>query len=129
MRKPNQRTIIVERTTESIKKDYFKVSNTNLREAMYNLKSNAFKLWCYLCDNSDQWQFDLYSCDFIRVAKVDSSTYQRAFDQLVEAGYLIPSTKRDNVYKFVEQSAEAKQIPSWNDVIKVVDKDEFDAIT
>lgn len=41
---PNQKKIIIERSSENCRKDFLKVSNTNLHLAMYNLSSNAFIL-------------------------------------------------------------------------------------
>lgn len=125
---PNQRKIIVMRTTEAVRKDYFKISNANLRLAMYNLKGNAFKLYCYLCDNKNQWELDLYPCDFQKVANVSADTYRAAFNQLVDKGYLKPSKTRRNVYQFVEESEEADPIPIQEDEIQVVDKEEFETM-
>jgi len=65
---------------------------------MYNLKGNAFKLYCYLCDNANGWEFDLYPCDFIRVANVSKDTYYSAFKELVKLGYLKESKIRKNVF-------------------------------
>lgn len=31
---------------------------------MYNLKGNTFKLYCYLADNKNGYEMDLYPCDF-----------------------------------------------------------------
>lgn len=41
---PNQKKIIIERSSENCRKDFLKVSNNNLHLAMYNLSSNAFIL-------------------------------------------------------------------------------------
>lgn len=112
-----------------MRKDYFKISNANLRLAMYNLKGNAFKLYCYLCDNKNQWEMDLYPCDFQRVANVSADTYRSAFNQLVENGYLRPSKTRKNVYQFVEESETAKPVPEIEDKIQVVDEEEFETLT
>lgn len=112
-----------------MRKDYFKISNANLRLAMYNLKGNAFKLYCYLCDNKNQWEMDLYPCDFQRVANVSADTYRSAFNQLVVKGYLRPSKARKNVYQFVEESELAVPVPEIEDEIQVVDEEEFETLT
>ncbi len=126
---PNQRKIIVKRTTDTVRKDYFKISNRNLRLAMYNLKGNAFKLYCYLCDNENGWDFDLYPCDFQRVANVSHDTYLSAFKQLVDKGYLKPSNTRKNVFQFVEEGKNAMPIPQQEDEIQTVDEAEFETLT
>ncbi len=125
---PNQRKIIVKRTTDTVRKEYFKISNKNLRLAMYNLKGNAFKLYCYLCDNEDGWDFDLYPCDFQRVANVSHDTYLSAFKQLEEKGYLKQSNTRKNVYRFKEEGSKASPIPQKQDEIQTIDETEFEEL-
>ena len=61
---PNQKKIIIERSSENCRKDYLKVSNTNLNLAMYNLTSNAFILWIYFTDNANGYPLDLYLLSF-----------------------------------------------------------------
>ena len=39
---PNQKTIFIERSTDSVKKDFLKVSNASLNMAMSNLKPTSF---------------------------------------------------------------------------------------
>ena len=129
MSNSNQRTIIVKRTTDAVRKDYFKISNENFREAMYNLKGNAFKLYCYLCDNANGWEFDLYPCDFIRVANVSKDTYYSAFKELVKLGYLKESKIRKNVFQFVEKGENAVKVPEWQDKIQVLEEDEFETVS
>lgn len=101
---PNQKRVYIERSSESIKKDFFKVSNTNLRLAMFNLSPSTFKLWCYFADNANGYVMDLYAVDFCSTAGVSYSTYQRSFKELVEKGYIIKSDKAKNTYLFREES-------------------------
>ena len=101
---PNQKKILIERTSEKVMKDYLKVSNDSLEIAMYNLKGNAFKLWIYFADNKNGYAMDLYPVDFCTKAKVSDSTYRRAFEELEKKGYLIKSSKQDNLYLFREVS-------------------------
>ena len=93
---------------------------------MYNLPGNAFKLYCYLCNNDYDYQLDLFPCDFERISNVSKDTYLSAFKKLVEKGYLRPSEKTKNLYFFYEEGKFAEQIPQWEDKIKVVDKEEFE---
>lgn len=102
---PNQKKILIERTSQKTTKDYFKVSNRNLEIAMHNLKNTAFKLWVYFADNKNGYSMDLYPVDFCLKAKVSDSTYRRAFEQLEQKGYLIKSPKMSNLYLFKEESS------------------------
>lgn len=79
---PNQRKIIIERTTDTVKKGYLKVSNESLYTAMYNLKNSAFKLWVYFTDNMNGYSFDFYPVDFCSKSGLSDSTYRRAFEEL-----------------------------------------------
>ena len=126
MSSPHQRTILVKRVSEKVQKDYFKISNKNLQKAMYNLKTNSFKLFCYLCDNSNGYTFDLYSCDFQRIAHVIEDTYLKAFNDLVDKGYLVEHPSKKNTYIFLEESnKELPSPPKW-DAIKSLNEDEFE---
>lgn len=124
----NQRIIKVKRTTESVKKDYFKISNKNLQIAMLNLKSNSFKLFCYLADNANGYNVPFYPCDFEKVAGVSYDTYKRSFQELLDKGFLIPHKTEKDVFLFTEES-ESKDIidPSKRfDKIESINEDEFD---
>ena len=88
---PNQKKIIIERSSENVRKDYLKVSNESLHIAMYNLTPSTFLLWIYFTDNSKGYQLDLYPVDFLNLTNLSRSTYDRAFKELEEKGYLIKS--------------------------------------
>ena len=128
MSKPNQRTIYVKRKSDKTMKDYFKISNKNLQIAMYNLKTNSFKLYVYLCDNSDGYIFDLYSCDFERVAGVSYDTYLSSFKDLVEKGYLRPHKTEKNTFIFDEESPKKLEGPPKHDKIKSLCEEDFEEI-
>lgn len=74
---------------------------------MYNLKGSGFKLYCYLCNNQKGYTMDLYPCDFCNIANVSNSTYQDAFKELVEKGYLIKDADSKTKFWFLEKSEEA----------------------
>ena len=119
---PNQRKIIIERTTDTVRKDYLKVSNESLYTAMYNLKNSAFKLWVYFADNMNGYAIDLYPVDFCSKSGISDSTYRRAFDELQDLGYLIKSEKNDNLFLFKEQS-QSEKIKRPDEVNSINSKD------
>lgn len=121
---PNQKKIYIERSSDKAKRDFFKVSNYSLETAMYNLKNNAFKLWIYFADNANGYELDLYPVDFCLKASVSRSTYERAFNELEEKGYLKQSPKQKNVYLFTEESDKAQQ----PDLVNTIDSDDFENI-
>lgn len=123
----NQRKIKVKRYTDKVQKDYFKISNRNLQIAMYNLKGNTFKLYCYLADNKNGYEMDLYPCDFEKVANVSYDTYKRSFAELVEQGYLIPHKEKSNIFLFVEESEKDLECPvDCVDQVESISEDEFE---
>ena len=122
---PNQKMILIQRARESVyaQKDYLKVANNILEVAMYNLKGNSFKLWVYFTDNAEGYTMDLYPVDFCTKAKVSDSTYRRAFEDLLEKGYLRQSDKDSNVYIFYEVSDSDKI--EYPDKVNSLDTDNF----
>lgn len=93
---------------------------------MYNLKGNAFKLYCYLCNNKHNLPLDLYPCDFCNVANVSNDTYRSAFKELEEKGYLVKHADSKTTYYFNEKSEEAQKVPNTYDLIETVDKKTYD---
>lgn len=121
---PNQKKIIIERSSDNARKDYLKVSNESLRSAMYNLGSSAFLLWIYFVDNANGYSLDLYPIDFCTITGLSDSTYRRAFKELEEKGYLLSSQKQKNLYLFKEKSSKA----SSPDVVNSLDNKDFNEI-
>ena len=118
---PNQKTIIIERSSENVKKDFLKVSNQNLYLSMYNLSASAFMLWIYFTDNKNGYQFPLYPVDFTNKSRLSRSTYDRAFKELEEKGYLIKSKNKKNLYLFKEKSD--KDIEEQDNIISLNEND------
>ena len=104
MAAPNQRIIYILRVSADVRKDYFKIGHTQLNKAAMDLSGNTFKLYIYLADNKDNYRLELSSKDFIQWSGTSDSTYDRAFKELKEKGYLIKAPEKKNVYLFVEES-------------------------
>ena len=115
----------MKRFSDKASKDFFKISNKNLQIAMYNLKTNSFKLYCYLCDNANGYEFDLYSCDFERIANVSPDTYQKAFNTLIEKGYLRPHKSSKTTFMFTEESIYDLPLPDEIDNIVSLNEEDF----
>ena len=121
---PNQKKIYIKRDSDTAKKDYLKVSNESLHEAMYNLKPSTFMLWIYLADNANGYRMDLYPIDFMNITGLSRSTYIKCFKELEDKGYLIQSNKQNNVYLFQEISDTAEK----QDLIETLNAEEFENI-
>lgn len=121
---PNQRRIYIERSSDSVRKDFFKVSNQNLNGAMYNLKPSTFMLWVYFADNANGYALDLYPIDFCNKTGLSDSTFRRSFNELIEKGYLLQHPKQKNTYMFREISDKAE----YPFIINSLDKEDFENI-
>ena len=89
---PNQRTITTKK--EPCNKDnlYTSINLEALKKAMNILKPTTFEMWLYL-----SW------CNF------SASTYQSAFKELIETGYLVQSKSGSNHYDFYELPQEKEE--------------------
>ena len=116
---PNQKTIIIERSSDKALKDYLKVSNENLYLAMKNLGYTTFILWIYFVDNSNNFKLDLYPVDFTNKSGISYKTYTRCFKELEEKGYLIKSEVNNNLYIFKEKSDSNKIIKDIDEIWSV----------
>ena len=103
MAAPNQRIIYIERISDQVRKEFFKIGHEQLNKAASDLGGNAFKLYIYLCDNQADYRLELSSKHFISWSGTSESTYDRAFKELKEKQYLIECQDKKNVYLFVEE--------------------------
>lgn len=101
---PNQRVIYIMRDSENARSNYFKIGHKQLDKAVNDLNANTFKLYIYLANNKDNYKLELSSKHFILWSGTSDSTYDRAFKELKEKGYLIEIPDKKNQYFFVEES-------------------------
>jgi hypothetical protein len=67
---------------------------------MIDLKGEAFKLWCYINKNQNNYTFALSKVDAIKWGIGSKSSYDRAVKELIEKGYLVETTP--NHFEFYE---------------------------
>lgn len=101
---PNQRVIYIMRDSENARSNYFKIGHKQLDKAVNDLNANTFKLYIYLANNKDNYKLELSSKHFILWSGTSDSTYDRAFKELKEKGYLLEIPDKKNRYFFVEES-------------------------
>ena len=92
------------RDSENARSNYFKIGHKQLDKAVNDLSGNTFKLYIYLANNKDNYKLELSSKHFILWSGTSDSTYDRAFKELKEKGYLIEIPDKKNQYFFVEES-------------------------
>lgn len=67
---------------------------------MIDLTDKAFKLWCYLNKNQDNYIYFLSSVDALSFGISNDTAYDRSVKELIEKGYLkkIEGTKNDYIF-------------------------------
>ena len=95
---PNQRTITTKK--EPCNKDniYTSINLEALKKAMNILKPTTFEMWLYLGKNQNNYTFALSKVDCLSWCNFSASTYQSAFKELIETGYLVQSKSGSNHY-------------------------------
>lgn len=100
---PNQRMLKIHK--EPTDRNHLFTANNiaALDEAAGLLQTKGgFKLYMYLAKNQNNYQFDLYSSNFIYWSGLGITAYRSAFNELVDKGYLIEQSK--NNYIFYDKS-------------------------
>jgi hypothetical protein len=112
---PNQKNVNINKLKIENKDDYYaKFRLDALQLAMNKLTPKAFELWCYLGKNMDGFKLYLSKVDCLRWCNISESSYHRAFEELVNARYLIPKDKQAtnptqyDFYEFPQEEDESK---------------------
>lgn len=69
-----------------------------IREAANELKPGTLKLYLYLIENIDGFDFWLSPADVMAKYKISKSTYDRAKAELIEKGYLVETKGKLHFY-------------------------------
>jgi hypothetical protein len=86
---PNQRIVTINKALCNEQNIYTKINIAALNQAAASLVSKGgFKLWIYLAKNQDKYKLELSSADFIKWSGLSRTSYQTAFDELLQQGYL-----------------------------------------
>ena len=104
---PNQRHIITHKA-RSKRGEYTQINLPANRAAMDVLTYKTYKLYMYLCYNADAYPFHLYKA--LLKSALPKNSYYRAFDELVEKGYLVRRGE-SNSYDFYEDPANKDPVP------------------
>ena len=109
----NQKTI----TTKSAKHDkenlYAVLNLEAMSEAMIELTDDrgncsAFKLWCYIAKNQNNYTFALSCVDACKFCGFGKQAYLRAVQKLIDVGYLVETSP--NHYDFYEKLPQKEEI-------------------
>ncbi|MDE6939866.1 MAG: hypothetical protein K2P40_02835, partial [Lachnospiraceae bacterium] len=88
---------------------YKNINLEALQKAMNILKPTTFEMWLYLGKNQNNYTFALSKVDCLSWCNFSASTYQSAFKELIETGYLVQSKDGSNHYDFYEIPQEKEE--------------------
>ena len=95
---PNQKTITIHK--DPVKENFLQVNICEWQEAFATLPRISFGLYLYLCGNQDKFHLALSSVDVQKSLGVSDSSYRRAFEDLLAAGYLIMRNGNEHTLDF-----------------------------
>lgn len=100
----NQKTITTRGAAHDKNNLYATLNLEALEQAMALLKPNAFKLWCYMAKNQNNYTFALSCADACAFCNITKPTYLSGIQELITVGYLINTN--GNHYDFYEKLPE-----------------------
>ena len=95
---PNQKTITIHK--DPVKENFLQVNICEWQEAFATLPRISFGLYLYLCGNQDKFHLALSSVDVQKSLGVSDSSYRRAVEDLLAAGYLIMRNGNEHTLDF-----------------------------
>lgn len=100
----NQKVIRIIKTTSNKENPYGIFNKRALFAAMGSLSPTAFKVWCYLNCNQNEYELELSSLDVRPKCNIGRATYYDAVNELIDKGFLIEVELRENKrgYLFLE---------------------------
>lgn len=95
---PNQKMITIHK--DPVKENFLQVNICEWQEAFTTLPRISFGLYLYLCGNQDKFHLALSSVDVQKSLGVSDSSYRRAIEDLLAAGYLIMRNGNEHTLDF-----------------------------
>ena len=97
---PNQKQITNHK--EKYHQDFLQIGKDEWMPAYDKLPRGAFGLYLYLCGNMNGYRLGLSSAAVQQAIGVSDSTYRRAVESLLEAGYLIQEGSDKNLHFYTK---------------------------
>ncbi len=88
----NQKTVTVHKP--SYTENFLQVSKDEWMDAFANLTRSSFGLYLYCCGNQNTYQFALSSQAVQNTLGISDSSYRRAVEELLVAGYFIEGNNK-----------------------------------
>lgn len=95
---PNQSIVTIHKP--QYRENFLQVSIEEWEEAFKTMPRISFALYLYLCGNQNGFPLALSPADFMKKMNVSKSSYDRAVDDLLAAGYLMMRNDKKNTMDF-----------------------------
>ena len=95
---PNQKLITIHKP--EYKGNFVQIGIDEWQEAFATLPRISFGLYLYLCGNKDKFNLALSSVDVQKSLGISDSSYRRAVEDLLAAGYLIMRNGNEHTLDF-----------------------------
>lgn len=95
---PNQSIVTIHKP--QYKENFLQVAIDEWEEAFKTMPRISFALYLYLCGNQNGFPLALSPADFMKKMNVSKSSYDRAVDDLLAAGYLMMRNDKKNTMDF-----------------------------
>ena len=95
---PNQKIITIHKP--QYLENFLQVAIDEWQEAFITLPRSSFGLYLYLCGNQNGFPLSLSSADVQKRLNVSDSSYRRAVEDLLAAGYLIMRNDNEHTLDF-----------------------------
>ena len=95
---PNQSILTIHKP--QYKENFLQVAIDEWQDAFIKLPRISFSLYLYLCGNQDGFPLSLSSADIQKRLNVSDSSYRRAVEDLLAAGYLMMRNDKKNTMEF-----------------------------
>lgn len=106
-----QKTIRIIKALSDKENPYGIFNKWSMYNAMKELSPTAFKVWCYLNCNQNEYELELSPIDVRPKCNIGRATYYDAVNELIEKGFLVEVELRENKtgYLFLETSDKVLQ--------------------
>lgn len=95
---PNQSMVTIHKP--QYEGNFLQVAIDEWQDAFIKLPRISFGLYLYLCGNKDNYDWSLSSADVQKRLNVSDSSYRRAVEDLLAAGYLMMRNDKKNTMDF-----------------------------
>lgn len=97
---PNQKIATIQKSDAGKENLYTIINLEAFEQAMLNLSFVAFKIYCYVMRNQNEYSFAISKKDITEKCNISITTYHKGIKELTDGGYLVQT--KGNHYNFYD---------------------------